>query len=84
MDGKLFESLKPNVMSNLASFVGGWSAETCVNNEEDTWKQATSPFDGDQLTEEAADTICTTIAADGFVLDGHPEGDPMHPYDPGM
>ena len=32
MDGKLFESLKPNEMSNLAAFVGGKNEETHAND----------------------------------------------------
>jgi hypothetical protein len=83
MDGKLFESLKPNEMSNLSAFVGGWTAETCVDNKEDTYKQATDPFKGDEMTDDKKDIIFTTISSDGFV-EGNEKGDPLPNYDKGM
>ena len=74
MDGKLFESLKSNELSNLATFIGGWSCKTEEENTgcEDTYKQDTDPRppSSDTITVKLDDTINSTLIDDGYHANG--------------
>jgi hypothetical protein len=85
MDGRLFESLKVNEMTNLGAFVGGWKAITHDDIEgcEDTWKQSCDPFEaGDVLTESLADVINSDFATDSYNVDGSYDSDVFDLNDP--
>ena len=73
MDGKLFESLKVNEMTNLGAFFGGWHCQTTDSSGcEDTYKQDTDPRppSSDQITTKIEDTINSTVVDDAFNNDG--------------
>ena len=68
MDGKLFESLKPNEMSNLASFVGGRDTQATDNGKDFFYVYQTWELANGQPVNIREDSRSATYYYEGYTL----------------